>query len=127
MSEECLFSVNERTTLVLTANFIDEDSLPVTPSAATYRIDDEASKISILPVTSFPSLSTSVDIEITSAENRILKERHASETRTVTVEFDYGSGKHGTSAYKYRVMNLYGVATVPSASISPSASASPSV
>lgn len=127
MADECLTEINERTSLTLTVNFLDEDGVAVVPDAATYRIDDRAVKTNILPATAIAPLSSSVELEITSDQNRIIKERSRSEIKTVTVEWDYDTSRHGTAEYRYRVMNLYGVVTVPSASVSPSASASPSV
>jgi hypothetical protein len=126
MAEECLDEVNERSTLMLTVSFFDEDSVAVTPDAATYRIDDPTSRTNILPATAITPLGVTADLEITSDENRVIRSRSASEVRVLTVEFDYGTGKHGTAEYRYRVLNLYGVVTVPSASVSPSSSASPS-
>lgn len=128
MSDECLNEITERSTYFITVSFLDEDGDPVIPDAATYRLDSlTRPKTNILPATAFPSLSTSVDIVITSDQNQIYNNRNASELREMTVEFDYdGSTKHGTAKYPYRVLNLYGVVTVPSASLSPSASVSPS-
>jgi hypothetical protein len=126
MANECLDEVTERSSSTVTVSFFDENEDPVTPDAATYRLDDEANRTSIVPVTAIGSLSTEVDIEITSDQNFIIKPRNKSEIRTLTVEFDYGIDKHGTAQYKYRVLNLYGVVDVPSPSTSPSASASPS-
>jgi len=92
------------------------------------RIDDEKRRTAIRATEAIPSLSTFVDIEITSDENYIIRSRSDYEVRTVTVEYDYdGSTKHGTAEYRYKLINLYGVVDVPSASVSPSASASPSV
>jgi|SRR6476620_11700273 len=130
MANECLFEVSERTAFPLAVSFIDEDSLPVTPTSATYRIDDEASKTAILAETNFPMLSTMVDLWITSDQNFIVKPRSKFEIRTVTVQYVYESENGPTPAtaqYKYKVVNLYGVVDVPSASMSPSSSASPSV
>lgn len=130
MAEDCLAEVNERATFVVRVSFLDEDSVAVTPTAATYRVDDEASRTSLVPVTSLGGLSTSVDIWITSDQNRIVRSRKPFEIRTVTVEYDYDSDNgpaHGTAQYKYKLLNLYGVVDVASASVSPSASASPSV
>lgn len=128
MAEQCLDERNERSTVIITCNFIDEDDIAVTPDSATYRIDDKASRTNILPATAIGSLSTSVDIEITPEQNAIIRPRSEFEIRTVTVEWDYDSGtKHGTAQYEYRLMNLYGVVDVASPSVSPSASASPSV
>lgn len=127
MPNECLDSFNERATVTVTVAFTDEDGDPVTPDAATYRIDDKASRTAILGATAIGSLSPSVDIDITGEQNAILRPRKPFEIRTMTVEFDYGSGKHGTGEYNYKLLNLYGVVDVPSPSVSPSASASPSV
>ena len=127
MADECLDQCNERSTFVVTVAFTDDSGDPVAPSAATYRIDDEKSRTNIVSPTAISPLDDSVDIVITSDQNFIIRSRREFEIRTVTVEFDYGSGKHGTAQYKYKLLNLYGVVDVPSASVSPSASASPSV
>jgi len=130
MANECLFEVSERTAFPLAVSFLDEDSEPVTPTSATYRIDDEASKTAILDVTNFPTLDDTVDLWITSDQNFIVKPRRAFEIRTVTVQYVYESDNGPTPAtaqYKYKVVNLYGVVDVPSASMSPSSSASPSM
>jgi hypothetical protein len=130
MANECLFEVNERTQFPLQVSFFDENNDPVTPTSATYRIDDEASKAAILPVTALPSLASVVDLWITSDQNFIVKPRSKFEIRTVTVQYVYESENGPTPAnaqYKYRVNNLYGVVDVPSPSLSPSSSPSPSV
>lgn len=130
MANDCLFDVNERSAFALTVSFFDENAVAVTPTSATYRIDDEANRRNIQLATSFPSLSSSVDLWITSDQNFIIRERQAYEVRTVTVEYDYESENgpaHGTAEYKYKLINLYGVVDVPSASVSPSSSVSPSV
>lgn len=115
MAEVCLFEVNEKTDLVVTVTFFDEDGLPVSPTAATYRVDDKENHTVLLTTTAFPSLSTSVDLELDGDLNKMVRERHLSEIRTLTVEFDYNtpSGlKHGTAQYRYKVVNLYGVVSV---------------
>jgi hypothetical protein len=129
MANECLAQFNERSTVTVTATFIDESGTEVEPDAATYRIDDEASRTSIQPATTISPLGESVDLVITSDQNFIVKSRNQSEIRTVTVEWDYTSDNgpaHGTAQYRYKLVNLYGVVDVASASVSPSASASPS-
>jgi len=130
MVDDCLFSVNERSDFPLAVSFFDQDAVAVTPTAATYRVDDEQNKTNLQPVTAFPTLGDVVDLWMESDWNRIIKPRHLSEIRTVTVEYDYETeegSKHATSQYRYRVNNLYGVVDVASPSMSPSASASPSV
>ena len=128
MVDECLDEVTERSSSFITVSFFDENGDPVIPSAATYRIDRPARKISVLGVTSISPLDVTAELAITTEQNRIYRQREASEIAEVTVEWDYGSPlKHGTAKYRYRVINLYGVVPVASASMSPSASASPSV
>ena len=130
MADECLFEVSERSDFPLSVSFLDEDSQPVTPDAATYRIDDEKNRRNIRSSTSIGSLASTIDIWITSDENHIIRSRNDYEVRTVTVEYDYTSdagAKHATAEYRYKLINLHGVVDVPSASLSPSASASPSV
>lgn len=127
MADECLDEITERSTYIVRASFFDEDGVAVIPDSATVRIDDEKRKRNIRPVTALGGLSTFVDIEVTSDENHIIRSRQPYEVRIVTVEYDYdGSTKHGTAQYRYKLLNLYGVVDVPSASVSPSASASPS-
>lgn len=127
MADECLDECNERSTWLVDVAFFDDDGAPVTPSAATVRIDDEKNRTNIRPATAIGSLNTTVTLEITADENYIIRPRAKYEVRTVTVGFDYGVGRHGNTEYRYKVINLYGVVDVPSASMSPSASASPSV
>lgn len=117
-------SVNERTTLVLTISFKDEDDLPVVPSAAHYRIDDVASSTVIKAETALAPLASSIDLEILKGWNSMVAESRPYEIRRVTVEFDYGTGKHGTEEYLYKIVNLYGVTIEASASLSASISAS---
>ena len=101
--------------------------MAVTPDAATYRIDDEANRTNIQPATAINPLAESVELVITSDQNFIIRPRSKFEIRTVTVEWDYDTDKHGTAQYRYKLINLYGVVDVASPSVSPSASASPSV
>jgi hypothetical protein len=125
VANEALDSFNERSTITLTVAFLDGEDDPVTPNAATYRIDDKANRRNVVPATAIGSLSSSVNIEVASDQNFIIRNRRDYEVRTVTVEFDYdGSTRHGTAEYSYKLVNLYGVVDAPSASVSPSASPS---
>lgn len=99
---------NEKSTVMLTVAFKDEDGTAVTPSAATYRIDAITEGHTVLASTSLSGLSTSVSIHITSAQNAALSNAPYSE-RVVTVEYDYGTTKHGTAEYRYKLKNLTGV------------------
>lgn len=130
MANECLFEVNERSAFPLRVSFLDEDGVAVVPTSASYRIDDQKNRTNILPLTSLGSLSSAMDIWITSDQNFIIRSRSVYEIRTVTVSYVYESDNGPTavnSKYEYKLVNLYGVVDVPSASVSPSASPSPSV
>ena len=129
MAETCLAEYNERSSVVVTASFVDEDGSPVAPDSADYRIDDKASRTTILDWTTITSPSDEEEVLITADQNRIIKPRKAFEIRTITFRWQW-TGTLGLmenkSQYEYRVNNLYGVVDVPSASVSPSTSASPS-
>ena len=104
-------TVNERTTSIITVAFFDEDEAAVTPSAASYKIDDIGSSTAILASTAIGALDTTVDLTITAAQNAILSETNLYESRKVTVTWTYGGGKQGTNEYIYRIKNLSGVTT----------------
>lgn len=97
--------VNEKSTYILTLNFTDEKGDPVTPTLASYRIDDQASGTEIKDDTLFYPDAPNYDIEITPTENRMLSEE-ASEVRIVTVIFQYAGDRQGTAEYLYAVKNL---------------------
>lgn len=104
-----LTTINEKTTLLVTCAFYDEDGIAATPTAATYRIHDRATGTSIKAVTSLTGLSTTKQIEVTSAENAMVSAGASSEEHVLTLEWDYGSGRHGTDEYRFIVRNLVGV------------------
>lgn len=126
MVDECLDEVNERSTQIVTVTFRDEDDVLVVPTSATYRLDDKQRRTVIRDDTAIGSLANSVDIEILPEENRIIRPRSIYEIRTLTVHYEWGSGRAANSEYRYKVINLYGVNPFGSPSVSPSASASPS-
>lgn len=98
----------ERTTVDLAVDFKDQNNAPVTPSAATYRIDD-GNGVSVLGVTSIGSLSSSVVLLITAAQNTCTAATDQVQQRVVTVEFDFGSPtRHGGNQYRYDIEQLPG-------------------
>jgi hypothetical protein len=102
--------VNEKTTCIVTFTFTDEDNNPVTPTAATYRIDDVQTGTSIVTTTGFTPLSSTYDLEVQYSNNKIINTSSVTEYRNITVDFTYGAGnKHGTSEYVFGVKNLKGV------------------
>ncbi len=104
-----LTTINEKTTLLVTCAFFDEDGIATTPSAATYRIHDRATGTVIKAVTPLTGLGATKQIEITSAENAMVSSGASSEEHVLTLEWDYGSGRHGTDEYRFIVRNLVGV------------------
>ena len=102
-------TINERTTLVLTLTFLNDTGDEVDPDAATLRIDDVTSNTVVRAVTALVNPTSGMEVEITSAENA-MKTTRGKEERVVTVEFDYGIGRHGTQEYRYYLAGLVGVA-----------------
>jgi hypothetical protein len=101
--------VNERTTMLLTVAFFDDDGVAVAPTTASYRIDNRNSGTEIVDDTAIATPGTTEEIEITSAQNRILNAANKEEIRVVTVDFTYGSSRRGTVEYFYKVKNLFGI------------------
>jgi hypothetical protein len=101
--------VNERSTMILTVAFFDDDGVAVAPTTASYQIDNRNSGTSILVSTPITTPGTTEEIEITSAQNRILNAANKEEIRVVTVDFTYGSSRRGTVEYFYKVKNLFGI------------------
>jgi hypothetical protein len=119
-----MYEVNERTTMILTVAFFDEDNVAVVPVSSKYRIDDTGSGTAIVGSTTMTPLGTTYALTITEEQNYIVGISHLYETRRVTVDFRYGAGsaKRGTNEYIYKVKNLFGVGTSASSSASASAS-----
>lgn len=100
--------INEKTFCIVPVTFLDETKSPVIPSNVTTRIDDVASGTNIRPVTPLVVTGTSVNILITSNENRILNdtdEDQVGEIHLLTVECDIPNG-HVTGNYEIFVKNL---------------------
>ena len=102
--------INEGTTAILTVAFTDENSAAVTPDTATYMLYDKFSGTVIIAETSIGSLDTSIDIEISAANNEIIDQSMRYELKTVYLEFTY-DGRQGSAEYTYKVLNL---AKIPS-------------
>lgn len=101
-----MFSVNEKSTAVLTVSFKDENGIAVAPSSGTYTITDVDSGTVITASTPFTPSGTTHDLTITPTENRILTTSNLFEKRKVTVTFTYLVTKQGTAEYIYLVNNL---------------------
>jgi len=97
--------VNEKSVSVVTVLFKDEDSVLISPSAATYRIDDKTTGNAVVAVTSIVPIGGMYDIIITAAQNAIINTDKAYETKVVTVSYTYGTGS-ANAVYEYKVKNL---------------------
>lgn len=104
-----LTTINEKTTLLVTCAFFDEDGIASTPSAATYRVHDRGTGTVIVASTPLTGLSTTKTIEVTSAQNAMVIATSSIEEHVLTLEWDYGSGRHGTDEHAWLVRNLVGV------------------
>jgi hypothetical protein len=98
--------VNEKTTPTLNVEFFDENGNAVTPTTATYQIDDVQSGQSVRAETAIPSLAASVDIVLTLLDTSIINTTLPAESRLVTVKFQYGASKQGIKEYRYLLQNL---------------------
>ena len=96
-------SVNEDTSRNLTVSFFDADGVAVIPASVSYRVDCETTGREVRDWTEFGgTLATSIEIELTSADNCILNQANETETRKVNVltpEAHY--------EYEYTVNNLH--------------------
>jgi len=104
-----LVSTNERSTVVVTIAFFDEDQVATTPSAATYRLHNRKDGRVILAPTAIGSLSTTNELVITPAQNALVSPGAAVEEHVCTVIFTYGSGRQGTAECAWLVKGLAGV------------------
>lgn len=93
--------VREKNTSLKVLTFTDENGNAVTPSSATYQIDDE-SGTAITAETAF----TPGNLLISADENRILSASKQSERRTVTIRWVYSGTKAGADQFDYLVKNL---------------------
>lgn len=96
-------SVNERSSLTVTARFRDS-SADVTPTNVYYRLDAEDG-CQIADWTS-ATPGTTADITITAEQNRILNCLRPSEAKVLTVMADRGLSTQFAQTWRYEVKNL---------------------
>ena len=98
-------AVNEKTSAYLTVAFLDKAGVAAIPASVTYRIDCLTTGTAILADTSLTPAS-SIEIAITPAQNAILSDGNASETKRITVKASYGVSDGVNAQYDYTVTNL---------------------
>jgi len=104
-------TINEQTSQTFTAEFYDENNAPITPEIATYSVHDVGSGTAIIPETQITPLSPSVEIEVSTDNNKILTDTNSKETRNLTVQFKYRNSKGelvkgNTIEMYYDIINL---------------------
>lgn len=98
--------INEGKSATFQVSFFNEDKVATIPSKAYIRIDDEESGTSIRARVELTGLASVMQIDITATENRIIDQNNKFEARKITLEWDYGVGKHGNDDFTYLVKNL---------------------
>jgi hypothetical protein len=97
-------TINENTTCTIQVNFWDEDGVAITPDSASYVLYDKFSGTS-RGSGAIGSLATSVNLTLSTTENRILDQNNRYEIAVAQVSFAYGT-KSNTQEYQYKISNL---------------------
>lgn len=103
-------TVTEKSTAYLTISFYDKSGALNVPNTITYRIDDVASGLQVRADTAIGAVASSVEINLTAADNAILNTTNRNEQRRVTVVATYGVSDQVTDEYLYEVVSLLKVA-----------------
>lgn len=101
-------TINEKSVAVITVLFKDEDGVLISPSAASYRVDDLTAGTALVAPTVIVPVDGMYDIVIPAAMNAIIDQNRAFEIKVVTVSWTYGTGDVNDE-YRYRVKNLFRV------------------
>lgn len=102
--------VNERTTVILSMKFTDENKLAVVPDSGEYQITDELTGTILTSWTPFTPVTTSYSLAINQTNNRILDDTNDSEVRVVSIVTQYASStRQCTEEFRYEVRNLTSV------------------
>ena len=120
-------TIDEQCQARLRISFTDVDGAAITPTTLKYKIVDEGSRTTIVPITSVSPATTYYDVTITANENRIIKNNKPYELKNVSVEVYSLTTLVCSANYIYRVKNLYKIPLASSTSPSISPSASPSI
>jgi hypothetical protein len=99
--------INQETTYTLGLDFTDDQGGAVTPTSASYRIDDLESGNEVVPWTSIFPTTSSFDLVVTAEQNAMAGNSTDRETRVVTVKFGYSAdSKQDTDEYRYWISRL---------------------
>ncbi len=100
--------VQERSACYISATFLSKNNAVVTPVSARYRIDDITRGTKEVLDWSSITPDTTVELVVTSEQNRILNDRNKRELRQVTVEGTQTDGNLVMDAFEYEVINRAG-------------------
>lgn len=100
-----LFEVTERSTAWLTVSFYNRAGVLEIPATATYEIWDVASGTTIKASTSLTPAS-SIEITLSSDDNKILNQELFREARKVIVTAAYAGSEKLVQDYVYHVRNI---------------------
>ena len=98
-------SHNEESRVVVTAEPVDIDGNPYTPTTARYRVDDCRSETEMVDWTALTP-SSSMEIVVPGPINTIINDRDRNESKVVTLNTDEGLSTKHNSEYLYGVKNL---------------------
>lgn len=101
--------LDEKTTGYLTAEFKDKNDDDAVPTSISYRIDCLTTGTAIKGATPVTPPAASVEIVLSSDDNRIITDTNKYERRIVTVTAIYGASDQINKEYKYDVKNLKAV------------------
>jgi hypothetical protein len=99
--------VNERTTVILSMKFTDENKNAVVPNSGEYQITDELTGTVLTSWTSFSPATATYLLTINQTNNRILDDTNETEVRIISAVTQYAaSTKQCTEEFRYEVKNL---------------------
>jgi hypothetical protein len=97
--------INEGSTGYIAISFFDQVGAAANPTSVEYRVDCLSTARQILDWTTITP-ATSVEIQLTPAQNAILNPANSVEKKLVTVRAQYGAGEAQTDQFEYVVRNL---------------------
>lgn len=103
--------INEKTSSTFIIEFYDENGTAISPETASYSLHDVQIGTEIIAETQILNISSSVEIEISREENRIINDANVKETRSLTIEYNYRNSKGelkngGSVEFFYEILNL---------------------
>ncbi len=103
-----MIAVNEKSPLFMTMTFEDETGAPLTPTTVEWRLDDKTNGVEVVPWTSLPSPSSTMNVTVPGADNAIADEAHVQELQIFGIRVDNGQPGEGHAELAYNVLNLSG-------------------